>query len=63
MMKLDLGRTIDGADYLARSCEYVAADEYGADAAIVKHIQAARAELAEARRLYDMAQVAELVTA
>jgi hypothetical protein len=62
-MKLDLGTSINGADCLVWACEWTAADEYGADAAIVKHIQAARAELAEARRLYDMAQVAELVTA
>jgi hypothetical protein len=62
-MKLDLSRTINGADCLVWTCEWTAAAEYGADAKIVKHIQAARAELAEARKLYEAAQVAELVAA
>jgi hypothetical protein len=59
-MKINLGQTINGADCLLWTCEWAAADE---DTAIVLHIQAARAELAEARRLYEAAQVAELVAA
>jgi hypothetical protein len=62
-MKLNLGDTLVSADLWLWTCEWSASEDYGQTADIVRRIQAARSELAEARRLYEAAHVAALVAA